>query len=65
MFSFGTPQHEEFNKLMNDMSLPTRKPTLWSLRNLSTQISLRSPRRLIRADTFRLRVIDVMIPETE
>ena len=29
------------------------------MRNVSAQISLRSPRRLIRADTFRLRVIDV------
>ena len=42
------------------MSRPTRHPTLWPLRNVSTHISrLRSPRRLIRADTFRLRGIQV------
>ena len=29
------------------------------LRNVSTQINLRSPRRLIQADTFRLRGIEV------
>ena len=49
------------------MSRSTRNPTLWTLRNVSTQISMRSPRRLIRADTFRLRGKRnrVMIPETE
>ena len=41
------------------MSRPARKPTLWPMRNVSTQISLRSPRRLIRADTFRLKGIEV------
>ena len=41
------------------MSRPARRPTLWPLRNVSAQISLRNPRRLIRADTFRLRGIDV------
>ena len=41
------------------MSRLAGKPTLWSLRNVSNQSSLRSPRRLIRADTFRLRGIDV------
>ena len=29
------------------------KPTLWPLRNVSTQINMRNTRRLIRADTFR------------
>ena len=37
-----------------NMSRPPRKPTLWILRNVSTQIGLRSPRRLIRVDTFIL-----------
>ena len=37
----------------------TRKPTLWTLRNVSTWISLRIPLRLIRADTFRHRDIQV------
>ena len=32
---------------------------VWPLRNVSTQISLRIPRRLIRADTFRIRGIEV------
>ena len=45
-----------------NMSLHARKPTLWPLRNVSYQISLR---RLIRAATFRFRGIEVMIPETE
>ena len=36
------------------LSRPARKPTLWSLRNVSTRISMPSPRRLIRAETFRL-----------
>ena len=36
-----------------------RKPTLWTLRNVSTKISLRTPRRLIRFDTFRLWGIDI------
>ena len=35
---------------------PTRKPTLWPLRNVSTHAI--SPRMLVRADTFRLRGID-------
>ena len=49
--STNEPSHEE-------------KTTLWTLRNVSTVIS---PRRLIWADTFRLRAIgyNVMIPETE
>ena len=38
-----------------DISRPARKPTLCPLHNVSTQISLRNPRRLFRADTFRLR----------
>ena len=37
----------------------TRKPTLWTLRNVSTRISLGSPRKLIRADSFRLRRIEI------
>ena len=46
--------------IFTGMDLPTfepnyEKPTLWTLRNVSTQIRLRSPRRLIRVDTFRLR----------
>ena len=36
------------------MSRPARKPTLWPLRNVSTQIRPHSPRKLIRAETFRL-----------
>ena len=39
--------------------IKTRKPTLWTMRNVSTQISLRRPRRLIRADTFHHRGIEV------
>ena len=41
------------------MSHFTRKPLLWTLRNLSNRISLRTPRRLIRADTFHIRGIDL------
>ena len=41
------------------LSRPARKQTLWTLRNVSTHISLRSPRRLIWADTFCLRWIEV------
>ena len=40
-------------------SRSTRKPLQRTLRNVSTQISMCSPRRLIRADTFRLREIEV------
>ena len=36
------------------MSRSTRKPTLWTLRKVSNQISLSMPRRLTRTDTFRL-----------
>ena len=36
------------------MSRPTRKPTLWTLRKISTWISLSMPWRLTRTDTFRL-----------
>ena len=32
---------------------------IWTLRNVSTQISLRSPRRQIRVEIFRLRRIEV------
>ena len=38
----------------NDMSCSTRKPKLWTLRKVSTRISLSMPRRLTRTDTFRL-----------
>ena len=41
------------------MSRSARKPTLWTLSNISTQISLRIPRRLIRADSFRLWGIEI------
>ena len=44
----------EINRTNLDMSHPTRKPTLWTLRKLSTRISLSMPRRLSRTDTFRL-----------
>ena len=44
---------------VRQMSRPARKPTWWLLHNLSSQISLRIPRRLIRVKTFRLRVIEV------
>ena len=37
------------------MSRSVRKPLIWTLRNVSTQNSLRNPRRLIRADKFLLR----------
>ena len=49
------------------MSRSAGKPTLWSLRNVSIQISPHVPHRLIRADTLRLRGkrYRVMIPETE
>ena len=36
------------------MSRPPRKPTLWTLRKVSTRIRLDMPRRLNRTDTFRL-----------
>ena len=39
---------------LNNMSRPTRKPTLWSLRKVSTRISLSMQRRLTRKDTLRL-----------
>ena len=37
-----------------DMSRPARKPTLWTLRKVTTRISLSMPRRLTRTSTFRL-----------
>ena len=50
-----------------NISRSTRKPAVWTLLNVSTKVSLPSPRMLIRSDTFRLRGIDyrVMMPETE
>ena len=36
------------------ISRSVRKPTIWTLRKVSTQISLSMPRRLTRTDTFRL-----------
>ena len=36
----------------DQMSRPARKPTLWTLRKVSTRISLRNPRMLTRTDTF-------------
>ena len=42
----------------------SKNPTVWTLRNVSIQISLRSPRMLIRADTFRLRGIKVKINDS-
>ena len=36
------------------MSLPARKPTLWTLRKVFTRISLSMPRRLTRIDNSRL-----------
>ena len=35
------------------------EPTLWHLLNVSIQITLRNPRKLIRADTFRIRGIEI------
>ena len=64
----GMPLRESINDGMmwkRGTSCPARKPTVWPLRNVSTQIRLRCPRRLIRVDTFRLRGDRVMIPETE
>ena len=46
-------------KLLFHLSRSARKRTLWLLRNVSTQISLRSPRKLIRADALRLRGVEV------
>ena len=39
---------------LRDMSRPTRKPTLWTLHEVSTRISRSMPRRLTRTYTFRL-----------
>ena len=36
------------------MSRPSRKPTLWTQRKVSTRISLSMPHTLTRVDTFRL-----------
>ena len=36
----------------NHMSRPARKSTLWTLRNVSSRISLSLPCRLTRIDTF-------------
>ena len=36
------------------MSRSARKPTLWTLRKVSTRISIITPRMLTRLDTFRL-----------
>ena len=36
------------------MSCPTRKPTMWTLRKVSTRFSLSMPCRLTRTDTFRI-----------
>ena len=44
---------------LHDMIRSTRKPTLCTLRNVSTKIRLHSSHRLIRADIFRIRGIDV------
>ena len=46
-------------RVKTKMSRPARKPTLWPLRNVSTQISLCNPRRLIRAYTFRRRRVEI------
>ena len=46
------------------LSRSKRKPTLRTLRNISTQISLRSIYRLIRVDTFHLRGIGVYINDS-
>ena len=44
------------SKIRNISAVPREKPTLWTLRNVSTQISPRIPRRVIK---YR-----VIIPET-
>ena len=41
------------------MSRLARKPTVWTLRKVSSQISLSMPRRLIRIDTFASCVFSV------
>ena len=41
------------------MSRSIEKTTVWTLRNVSTLVSLRSSHRLIRVDTFRLRGIEL------
>ena len=40
--------------ISRQMSRPARKPTVWPLRNVSTQISLSMTCRLTRTKTFRL-----------
>ena len=55
----GVRKHLYAGKSEVYMSRSARKRTIWPLHNVSTQISLRISRRLIRADTFRLRGIEV------
>ena len=55
--TFSKSSHNSLTKLINvhlfssskqyNMNRPESKPTVWPLHNVSTQISLRSPRRLI------------------
>ena len=42
--------------MSTDFCLIAIGPILWILRNVSTQISLHTPRRLIRADTFSQKI---------
>ena len=45
----------------NNTSRSTRKPALWTLRNVSSRIRVRNPRRLIRVDTFRLHNVRFLV----
>ena len=44
----------KYMDMHGDMSRPARNPTVWSLRKVSTRISLSMPRMLTRIYTFRL-----------
>ena len=47
------PWHSQ-NDSLHEMGRLARKPTVWSLRKVSTRISLTMPGRRTRIDTFRL-----------
>ena len=59
MADLDANQSRMVTKVRQHESRSTRKPTLWTLRNVSTQISLRRQHMLIRADTFHLGGIEV------
>ena len=53
-FAFPHVFNMTFEKTYITMSRSTRKPTLWTLRKVSTRISLSMPRRLTHTYIFRL-----------